>query len=225
MNRQLTVAPKNLTLKECGLTRAQVKAVEFSARYKEMIKAMKRVDSIDECRTISAESVAMAAYFKQLNDREPMALALSIKARAYRRIGELLNRGARADAVSTVVGRLATSIARIPEAEFEAALAQRPIPGIGTLSQRQLRQERGEAPPAPRPPPDATELRAERLRDLRRVIYTLKQLTNVDVSAICAYHESALRKVPLTNTEKTCVLGLAEDLIAGGEYLISVCKR
>jgi len=229
MSMQLVVAPKNLTLKECGLTRAQVKSAEFPAKYREMVKAMKRVDSIDECRTISAESDAMAIYFKQLNDPEPAALALSIKARAYRRIGELLNKGARSKTVSVggTVGRLATSIARIPEEEFEAELSKRPVPGIGTLSQKQLRKERGNLEDLQESKPRDTrqvfeDVRANRLSDLRAVVRDVKTITQS--TSVQRYAKQTLEIVPFTPSEKSCVIALAEDLIEYGEYLIAACN-
>jgi hypothetical protein len=166
-----------------------------------------------------------AVYFKQLNDPEPAALALSIKARAYRRIGELLNRGARSDAMSPTAKKIATDLAKIPEAEFEAALTQRPVPGIVTLQRQQVRKERGTDKPSTQEyKPDVQAIRAARLKDLRYVVLTANQVSR-DQTIAYNYNQKALIDTPLTNTEKACVLGLAEDLIACGEWLIHICKR
>lgn len=218
MSMALVVAPRKMTFKECGLTRAQVKSVEFPARYREMVKAMKRVNSIDECRTIYAESEAMAVYFKQLNDPEPAALCAAIKARAYRRIGELLNSGARNDAMSPTSKKIARDIAKIPEEEFESALAKRPVPGIILLQRAQVRKERGGSEP------DVQTIRAARLKDLRYIVLCAQQVAK-DPTALYNFHQKALENTPLTNSERTCVLGLAEELIAYGEHLVYICKR
>jgi len=66
------------------------KADKHLVQYKQMCKAIAVCHGFDECKDIVDKSVAMAAYYKQINDSKTVLMFHRVRARAWRRIGELV---------------------------------------------------------------------------------------------------------------------------------------
>ena len=131
---------------------ALVKTAPLPENYEAAKKAIAECERIDQCAEWADKAVAIASYARQADDFELEAYARRIRLRAVRRCGELLRtfdarggdrtkgalplgfaRHSRAD-VAKAAGltehkaRTAVEIAKIPEAEFEAAVEkQRPV--------------------------------------------------------------------------------------------------
>lgn len=153
-----------------ALDRARMAAV--APNYEAMRVAIERCTSVDEIRTIADKAVAVQAYYRQSLDVENEMNASRIRLRAERRLGDLLiamkERGERA-----AVGRpgksgrgapilsdlgippdrakRAVQLARVPSAEFEAALAEdrvaqpRRVIELVRSESRQMREARERA--------------------------------------------------------------------------------
>jgi hypothetical protein len=59
--------------------------------YERMQTAISRCYTIDDCREISRQAEAIAAYYKQIEDEDSVKKFLNVKLRAWRRIGEILH--------------------------------------------------------------------------------------------------------------------------------------
>jgi hypothetical protein len=66
-------------------------ASKHLAQYKQMSRAIATCHGIDECKHIIDKSVAMAAYYAQIKDRETELMFHRVRLRAWRRIGELFS--------------------------------------------------------------------------------------------------------------------------------------
>jgi hypothetical protein len=66
------------------------KANKYLTQYKAMCAAITACHRIDECKEVIDKSVAMAAYYAQINDTETEKMFNRIRVRAWRRLGEML---------------------------------------------------------------------------------------------------------------------------------------
>jgi hypothetical protein len=135
-----------VTLRECGLTRKQAAAAVLPIKYKQMVAALKACERADECLTMMDQAAAIAAYYRQAVDREPVYIAQRIRDRAVRRLGELLALrskttgytlgSARKEAgVREGMGVAAVAVARLSEDKFESLVESTPPASIEALVQ------------------------------------------------------------------------------------------
>lgn len=66
-----------------------VSANKASALYHRMQTAIAECHAIDDCKTIAEQAGAISAYYKQIKDDESVRKFMSVKMRAWRRIGEI----------------------------------------------------------------------------------------------------------------------------------------
>lgn len=64
-------------------------AARIPGLYGRMQTAIAQCYDLDDCKVIADQSAAIAAYYKQIKDDESMRKFLSVKLRAWRRIGEI----------------------------------------------------------------------------------------------------------------------------------------
>ena len=126
-------------------------------------KALAECSRIDECKSWSDKSQALASYARQAKDDSLRLMATRIQARAERRAGELLKQIPRADEATrygkdgtvppvtrtqaaTDAGlserqrKTALRIASIPEPEFNAAVESPSPPTVTKLAERGIQQ-------------------------------------------------------------------------------------
>ena len=137
----------------------QVANAKLPATYSRAKAALAKCEKIDECKEWRNKAAAIASYAKQANDESMYRMASKIRARAIRRMGELLrevepdkggrpktrNTGdprsgrksaARAAGLGQRQQMTAQRIANISEADFEAAFEEKKVPSIKTLVDR-----------------------------------------------------------------------------------------
>ncbi|MGO8921624.1 MAG: hypothetical protein ACLQF4_01625 [Xanthobacteraceae bacterium] len=135
-----------------------VSSARLPRNYEDAKKALARCDNVDEVVDWADKAAAIATYARQADDVELENYARRIRARAVRRMGELLReidgrggprrKGERGSsfaptraAVAADAGlsvhkvRSAVSIAAIPDEDFEAAVESERPPGTVFLSQ------------------------------------------------------------------------------------------
>jgi hypothetical protein len=142
---------------------------QLPERYVNARRALEECDAVDECRAWADRSAALAAYAVQADNPELENYARRIRARAVRRMGEILReirpapgtrtdllqphgspptRSAAAEAGGISRDRLRTAlqVSAIPDADFEAVVESPKPPGTTLLAKmgamaRPLRQE------------------------------------------------------------------------------------
>lgn len=102
-------------------TLPSIRQAKLPIVYKEAVIALARCARVDECKDWADKAVAIASYARQARDETLLNTATRIKARAIRRVGEMLQdlpdeQGKRHDL---------TSERRTPEVESRAAVALR----------------------------------------------------------------------------------------------------
>lgn len=135
---------------------ARLPAVYESAKF-----ALAECDRIDECKEWASKAEALASYARQMNDTTMREMADRIQARAIRRAGELVEQvppaanqhpagegghtgrfsAARDAGLSRHQTVQALRVARVPPAEFEAAV-ERPDPATVTELAERGKQSR-----------------------------------------------------------------------------------
>jgi hypothetical protein len=138
---------------------AEIRAVASSAQlpetYERAREALALADRLDELDDCADKFVALATYARQADDPDLENFARRIRARAVRRIGELLleydGRGrpkkngtppsfsraeaAEAAAITPHKASVAVRLASIPRQHFEGLVEKNPAPGTTSLSQ------------------------------------------------------------------------------------------
>jgi hypothetical protein len=162
------------------LTPVDIDSARLPANYEAARAALAACASIDECLTWASKADALAAYFRMAKDEALVRRAKRIQARAIRRAGELLgdlnrpsqggrppkNReGNRPVSIKSIAERAGMSshqrkqairVARIPEADFEAAVESAAPPTVTTLARMGTR-----VCPAPAPKTVGVETHTE----------------------------------------------------------------
>lgn len=157
-------AKGEIILSRRDLTTIDSTNAKLPATYANAKAAIAECESIDECKEWSNKMAALASYARQAHDDYMLNMAERIKARAMRRCGELLNElapagreaprktkgltsGVRPDTTSKAkVAKAAglskrhkvtaTRIARVPKAEFEAAVESINPPTVTAIAER-----------------------------------------------------------------------------------------
>jgi len=153
--------------------------------YEAAKKALQECQEIDECKEWADKAAALASYARQAEDHTLQNLAQRIHIRARRRVGELsmelglaprggaggskLSSGGKietlkAGGVSPSAAHRAERIARIPEPEFEAAMASEVPPTATELAALGAVPRPKASAPAPTPA-DCAERVTTALRD------------------------------------------------------------
>ena len=143
-------------------------------RYEAAKRAVAECQRVDECKDWSDKAVALASYARQMRDQELVNLAKRIHGRAVRRCGELLRevdgwgehwkpkRESRKDGtvlsspptrkeladsagLSERQQKTAIQVARVPEADFEAAVESEDPPSVTKLGEMGKRKREGPA--------------------------------------------------------------------------------
>ena len=132
--------------------------------YQQARTALQAAVDVDECKDYADKAAALATYAKQSNDHELEKMAAKIRGRAVRRMGEILNdmesarggdrgggRGNQGEARRPLVSRKqaaedagisehqqkqAQNVAKVPEAEFEAAIESDNPPSVKALADK-----------------------------------------------------------------------------------------
>lgn len=136
--------------------------VDYPQLYHAARAALFRCEQIDECQEWASKAAAIASYSKQANDSTLEEIAKRIRARAVRRMGELLEKiphgtGARTEAARantrTGVARAAgigvnqqvaaLQVARVPREQFEIRVEATPPATIAQLQELGMRKRGG----------------------------------------------------------------------------------
>jgi len=125
-----------------AVVRQAIPGASLPANYEAAKKALAECARVDECKEWSDKSTAIHTYAKQVGDTSLMDFAAKIRARAVRRLGELLQEqypkkyGREVERSTGITASRAASarrLAAVPEGVFEAALCQKPVPGPRTI--------------------------------------------------------------------------------------------
>jgi hypothetical protein len=155
LDSEIDPHPSTLPLAPIGWETARLPAL-----YMEMVEALKKCESVDECMEWKRKAEAFASYYRQAKDQGPRNMARRIWLRAWRRCGELfmdLDRidstpGDKTDRRGMVRSRPSTraakalgmfptdrakalALAALPEDEFEAQVSKDPPPAMSKLVQ------------------------------------------------------------------------------------------
>jgi hypothetical protein len=142
--------------------------------YQDAVKALANCDHVDECKDWADKAAALASYARQADDESMLRTAMRIRARAIRRMGEVLEEiepanGARTDlepgrdthtrlqaaedaGISRNQAIDALRVARVPAADFEREIeSDRPatitkLAAMGTRPTRPLIDLQGRDP-------------------------------------------------------------------------------
>jgi hypothetical protein len=218
-----------VTLRDCGLTRAQAANAVLSENYQAMIVAMRKVENADECKEWISRADAIAGYYRMAKDREPMYVAARIRLRAVRRLGELLNleyaRGHQPGQVFKNIsilrqemagdesfGLIAQKMAQIDPAVFEA-IVERPQPPLTEweIVRKNTTIEDGIPVHAHEKPKSPAWLR------YKRVDKALKAARDLKTS----YNGYNIMNLPLTPVEISQLRAMVADLDQWVENLIA----
>lgn len=114
-----------------------LQTAQLPPNYEEACVAIKQCARIDQCLEWANRMAAAQAYYRQIKDTSLFDAAAKIKARATRRLGELLEemypgkygREIERDAgITAMQAHIARRLAEVPEEKFEASLRQTPVP-------------------------------------------------------------------------------------------------
>jgi len=135
----------------------QITDAQLPAAYEQARTALAQCVEIDECVDWADKAAALASYARQADDKTMENYAMRIRSRAIRRAGELLKeydgRGRPTENTDTTVGNLSQSaaaqnagmserqqltavrVAKVPHADFEAAVESASPPTITALAE------------------------------------------------------------------------------------------
>jgi len=126
----------NLNLLPAEIKRG-MSAATYPLLYQQARSAIQQCASVDECKGWEDKMAAIQTYARQVKDSSLFDAAAKIKARAQRRLGELLDENypekrhvdiARATGLTQPRVRDSILVAAVPEEKFEAALETSPVP-------------------------------------------------------------------------------------------------
>jgi hypothetical protein len=150
-----------------AITEAAIKEAPLPVKYEAAKAALAECSSVDECSTWAKKAAALASYARQADDRSLEDMAARIRARAIRRIGELLkaipkssggsptHKSTRGDAapsspraraaadadISPDQVKDALRLANIKPKDFEAAVEGERVPTITELAERGTKKQ------------------------------------------------------------------------------------
>jgi hypothetical protein len=178
--RMSPVGPVNIAAGHLGVGLGDINRAVLPALYRNSVAALRECARIDECATMGNQAQVIATYARMAKDDVLLRLALRIRARALRRVGELLaqipdtNRGrpkilegdhpnltrdraAAEGGLSPWQRKTALRIVKMPTDEFEAAVESDHPATITTLAERGRGKRTAVARPRPAPSPEVVE--------------------------------------------------------------------